>query len=80
MKKQIAVIGLEMHTELKSNSKVFSGSINEYNEIPNSNVAPLDMALPGTLPVVNKKCVGDALKLSMIVKIIIIQTYLKGTK
>ncbi len=66
MKKQIAVIGLEMHCELISNSKVFSSAKNEYNETPNSNIVPLDLALPGTLPVVNKKCVGDALKMSMI--------------
>ncbi len=65
MKKQIAVIGLEMHCELKSNSKVFSKACNSYNETPNSNIAPLDMAFPGTLPVVNKKCVADALKVSM---------------
>ena len=65
MKKQIATIGLEMHCELKSNSKVFSAAKNAYSEIPNSNIAPLDMAFPGTLPVVNKKCVEDALKVSM---------------
>ena len=66
MKKQIPVIGLEMHCELKSNSKVFSSAKNSYSEIPNSNIAPLDMAFPGTLPVVNKKCVEDALKVSMV--------------
>ena len=65
MKKQIAVIGLEMHCELKSNSKVFSSAKNAYSEIPNSNIAPLDMAFPGTLPVVNKKCVLNALKVSL---------------
>ncbi len=65
MKKQKAVIGLEMHCELKSNSKVFSGARNSYNETPNANIAPVDMAFPGTLPVVNKKCVADALKMSM---------------
>ncbi len=65
MKKQIAVIGLEMHCELKSNSKVFSSARNSYSEIPNVNIAPVDMAFPGTLPVVNKKCVADALKMSM---------------
>lgn len=65
MKKQVAVIGLEMHCELKSNSKVFSWARNSYSEIPNSNIAPVDMAFPGTLPVVNKKCVEDALKMSM---------------
>ena len=65
MKKQIATIGLEMHCEFKSNSKVFSSAKNAYSEIPNSNIAPLDMAFPGTLPVVNKKCVEDALKVSI---------------
>lgn len=65
MKKQIAVIGLEMHCEMKSNSKVFSRATNSYNEIPNSNIALLDLAFPGTLPVVNKKCVTDALKVSI---------------
>ena len=65
MKKQIATIGLEMHCELKSNSKVFSSARNSYSETPNSNIAPVDMAFPGTLPVVNKKCVEDALKMSI---------------
>ncbi len=65
MKKQVATIGLEMHCEFKSNSKVFSPAKNAYSEIPNSNIAPLDMAFPGTLPVVNKKCVEDALKVSI---------------
>ena len=65
MKKQIAVIGLEMHCEMKSNSKVFSSAKNAYSEIPNSNIAPLDMAFPGTLPVVNKECVKKALMMSI---------------
>ena len=65
MKKQIAVIGLEMHCEMKSNSKVFSTAKNAYSEIPNTNIAPLDMAFPGTLPVVNKECVRKALMMSI---------------
>lgn len=65
MKKQIAVIGLEMHCELKSNSKVFSPAKNAYSDISNVFIAPLDLAFPGTLPVVNKKCVEDALKVSL---------------
>ena len=66
MSKYKAVIGLEMHCELKSNSKVFSSAKNAYNQIPNENVRPVDMGFPGTLPVVNKKCVKDALKMSMV--------------
>ena len=60
------VVGLEMHCELKSNSKVFSTGKNEYNDIANCNVAPLDMAFPGTLPVLNEKCVYDAIKMAKI--------------
>lgn len=66
MGKYKAVIGLEMHCELKSNSKVFSSARNSYSDIPNSNVKPVDMAFPGTLPVVNKKCIKDALKMALV--------------
>ena len=66
MSKYRAVIGLEMHCELKSNSKVFSSARNSYNEIANDNVRPIDMAFPGTLPVVNKECIRKALLMSMV--------------
>ena len=62
------VVGLEMHCELKSNSKVFSSAENSYNELANANVRPVDMAFPGTLPVVNKECVRKALLMSMVLK------------
>ena len=61
-----AVIGLEMHCEIKSNSKVFSRAKNEYNDIPNINVRPVDMGFPGTLPVVNKECIKKAIKMALI--------------
>ena len=48
------VIGLEVHCELKSNSKNFSSARNSYSTIPNSNVSVIDLGLPGILPVVNK--------------------------
>ena len=60
------VVGLEMHCELKSNSKVFSSAENSYNELANANVRPVDMAFPGTLPVVNKECVRKALLMSIV--------------
>ena len=66
MNKYKAVIGLEMHCEIKSNSKVFSSAANFYSETPNSNVRPIDLGLPGTLPVVNKECVRKALLMSMV--------------
>ena len=60
-----AVIGLEMHCELKSNSKVFSKGKNDYSSLANSNVSLVDMAFPGTLPNLNKKCVYDAIKMAI---------------
>ena len=56
-----ALIGLEMHCEMKSNRKVFSPSKNEYNEEANVNVSLVDLAFPGILPVVNKEAVNGNL-------------------
>ena len=62
-----ALIGLEMHCEIsETKTKVFSSAKNSYSEIPNSNIRPLDMAFPGTLPVVNKEAVKKALMASII--------------
>ena len=62
-----ALIGLEMHCEIsETNTKVFSSAENSYKDTPNCNIRPVDMAFPGTLPVVNKKAVELALKASMI--------------
>ena len=61
-----AVIGLEMHCELKSNSKVFSNAKNDYDSLPNLNVSPVDMAFPGILPTVNIECIKKALKMSLV--------------
>lgn len=67
MSKYIAKIGLEMHCEIsKTNTKVFSGARNSYTDTPNVNVRPVDMAFPGTLPVVNKEAVRMALMASII--------------
>ena len=56
------VIGLEIHVELKTVSKMFSTAPVVYGKEPNTQVAPLDMAFPGTLPVVNKQAVIDAIR------------------
>lgn len=67
MTKYLAKIGLEMHCEMsETNTKVFSAARNSYSESPNTNVRPLDMGFPGTLPVVNKEAVRLALMASMI--------------
>ena len=67
MTKYKALIGIEMHCEIsETNTKVFSGAKNTYTDIPNSNIRPVDMAFPGTLPVVNKEAVRKALMASII--------------
>lgn len=60
-----AVIGLEVHCELKSNSKNFSSSKNGYSTIPNSNVSVVDLGFPGILPVVNKQAVKNSIKMAL---------------
>ena len=59
------VIGLEVHCELKSNSKNFSSSKNSYSTIPNSNVSVVDLGMPGILPVVNKGAVRNSIKMAL---------------
>ena len=61
-----AVIGLEFHCEMKSHTKVFSNAINGYSKLSNEYVRPLDMAFPGTLPVLNKTCVKKAIEMALI--------------
>lgn len=62
-----ALIGLEMHCEITgTNTKAFSSAKNSYSTTPNENVRPVDMAFPGTLPVVNKEAVKKALMASII--------------
>ena len=61
------LIGLEMHCEIsETNTKVFSSAANSYSSTPNSNIRPVDMAFPGTLPVVNKEAIKKALMASII--------------
>ena len=74
------IIGLEMHCELKSNSKVFSTGANKYSNEANVNVSPVDMAFPGILPVVNKKCVEHAIKMAHILHTDIAKTLIFDRK
>ena len=57
-----AVIGLEIHVEMKTKSKMFSASPNSFGSEVNTNVNVLDMGFPGTLPVVNKRAVINAIR------------------
>ncbi len=59
------IIGLEVHVELKTNSKVFSPSPIGFGDEPNSNISPADLGYPGTLPVLNEKAVDFAMKAAM---------------
>ena len=51
------VIGLEIHAELDTNSKVFCGCKNEFGAEPNTNCCPVCVGMPGALPVLNKRAV-----------------------
>lgn len=56
------VIGLEIHTELKTNSKIFCGCSTKFGSEQNTNVCPVCLGLPGVLPVINEKVVEFAVK------------------
>lgn len=59
------VIGLEVHCELETKSKNFSGAPNTFSMIPNENVSAVDLGLPGILPVVNEEACRKAIKTAM---------------
>ncbi|WP_018932388.1 MULTISPECIES: Asp-tRNA(Asn)/Glu-tRNA(Gln) amidotransferase subunit GatB [Gracilibacillus] len=59
------VIGLEVHVELKTASKIFSPSPNAFGSEPNANVNPIDLGYPGVLPVLNEEAVNYAMKAAM---------------
>ncbi|WP_029057480.1 Asp-tRNA(Asn)/Glu-tRNA(Gln) amidotransferase subunit GatB [Stappia stellulata] len=56
------VIGLEVHAQVTSNAKLFSGASTEFGRDPNSNVSLVDAAMPGMLPVINEECVAQAVR------------------
>ncbi|TDL66244.1 Asp-tRNA(Asn)/Glu-tRNA(Gln) amidotransferase subunit GatB [Rhodococcus qingshengii] len=59
------VIGLEVHVELKTDSKIFSASPNHFGSEPNTNTSVIDLGYPGVLPVLNKKAVEFGMKAAM---------------
>ena len=58
-------IGIEVHVELKSKTKVFSDSINNFKDDINTNVNVIDLGFPGTLPKLNKEVINEALKAAL---------------
>jgi aspartyl-tRNA(Asn)/glutamyl-tRNA(Gln) amidotransferase subunit B len=59
------VIGLEVHTQLATKSKIFSGSSTAFGAAPNTQASAVDIALPGVLPVLNKGAVECAIKFAL---------------
>ena len=56
------VIGMEIHAQVSSNAKLFSGAATQVGAEPNSNVAFVDAAMPGMLPVINEYCIEQAVR------------------
>ncbi len=61
------VIGFETHVQLKTQSKIFSGSSTQFGAEPNTQASPVDLALPGVLPVMNKGAVEKAIQFGLAV-------------
>ncbi|MFN6320661.1 MAG: Asp-tRNA(Asn)/Glu-tRNA(Gln) amidotransferase subunit GatB [Bacteroidota bacterium] len=66
MGKYEAVIGLEVHAQLNTVSKLFSGDATNFNALPNQHVGPITLGHPGTLPTMNKKAVELAIKMGLV--------------
>jgi len=62
------VIGLEVHAQVSSNAKLFSGASTKFGAAPNSNVAFVDAAMPGMLPVINEYCIEQAVRTGLALK------------
>ncbi len=56
------IIGLEVHAQVTSQAKLFSGASTEFGAAPNANVSMVDAAMPGMLPVINEECVRQAIR------------------
>ncbi|MDG1827391.1 MAG: Asp-tRNA(Asn)/Glu-tRNA(Gln) amidotransferase GatCAB subunit B, partial [Henriciella sp.] len=56
------VLGLEIHAQIASNAKLFSGASTQFGADPNQNVSLVDAAMPGMLPVINAFCVEQAVR------------------
>src|SRR5262245_35438115 len=56
------VIGLEVHAQVASAAKLFSGASTEFGGAPNSRVSLVDAAMPGMLPVINEGCIAQAVR------------------
>ena len=62
MSKYIPTIGIEVHVELKTNTKIFSNSVNGYGQMANSLTNVIDLGYPGTLPTLNEEVINLGIK------------------
>ena len=62
------VVGLEVHAQVTSNSKLFSGASTQFGAEPNAQVSLIDAAMPGMLPVLNKECIRQAVRTGMAIE------------
>lgn len=66
MHKYEAVIGLEVHAQLKTQSKLFASDGTNFDALPNQNVSPITLGHPGTLPKMNKEAIALAIKMGLV--------------
>ena len=66
MSNYIPTVGIEVHCELKTNTKIFSNSINGYGQMANSLTNVVDLGYPGTLPTLNKEVLNLAIKAALV--------------
>jgi len=62
------VVGLEVHAQVNSRAKLFSGASTEFGGAPNTHVSLVDAAMPGMLPVINRECVAQAVRTGLALK------------
>lgn len=74
------VIGIEIHTQLKTNSKLFSGAATQFGAEPNTQACALDVAMPGTLPVLNEAVLAHGVRLGLALNAAIAETTIFARK